>query len=170
MTDPENAPAGLRTVGEIEGALDQVLSLIATAERLSRNNQIVNLSKLDVRVAEICAAIAQRPAHEAHRFAARLGALVSGLDNLEVSTRDAYRTLAAARGEEDLAQPAPPQVSEATRASAAYARALAVVPKPTAEPDESGERRRVDRRRGERRRGGDRRRTDRRDGPDDLNR
>ncbi|KAA5604505.1 hypothetical protein F1188_15845 [Roseospira marina] len=171
MTDapsPADAatPPGLRTCEEIDAALEQVLSLVATAERLARSHQVVNLSRLDVRVGEICAAVSALPSRDARAYASRLSTLVKSLDRLEVVSQEAHRILTAARGA------APPElgeasiVSDATRASAAYARALAVSPMDAVpEPSPTGDRRRVDRRREDRRRQGDRRRGDRRDGP-----
>lgn len=171
MNSPSSRePAGTRppldTPDQIEAALVQVLSLIDTAERLSRARQIVNLSKLDVRVSEICAAIAAQPPSQAPRFAARLTALVNGLDMLEGVTREAYRSLTDARGEPGRDVPESRRVSETTRASAAYTRALSVAPTLPPEPSETGERRRVERRSIDRRRHSDRRATDRRDPAD----
>lgn len=178
MTEPPSGqpppgPLGRQTHDDILHALDQVLSLVATAERLSRNNQIVTLRNLDTRVQEICRAVSALPPSEARAFAPQLTVLVASLDRLEGVTRDASRTLAAARGDGDPRGPAGStdagtRLTESTRASAAYARALAVAPPETfVEPDPHGNRRRVERRNGERRHGGDRRRSDRRDTADD---
>ncbi|MQX35227.1 hypothetical protein [Roseospira navarrensis] len=170
---PPPGPPGRQTHDDILHALDQVLSLVATAERLSRNNQIVTLRNLDTRVMEICQAVSALPPSEAHAFAPQLTVLVASLDRLEGVTRDASRTLAAARGDGPPRLPAGSpdsgaRLSDSTRASAAYARALAVAPPETfVEPDPQGNRRRVERRNGERRRGGDRRRSDRRDTGED---
>jgi len=169
MTDsprPSDAtPPRFQTPDEIEAALSQTLSLIATAERLSKNHQVVNLSKLDARVAEICASVAALPSDVAQTFAPHLSALVKGLDRLEAVTREAHRIMTAARGSSVAPQLDSSLVSDATRASAAYARALATDPTASIpdEPSSDGNRRRVERRDSERRLITDRRLNNRRD-------
>ncbi|WP_299442340.1 hypothetical protein [uncultured Rhodospira sp.] len=164
MSEPDayHERATLATSQDIAHALTQVLSLIATAERLSREHQLVNLSSLDRRVGALCAAIAALPGDEARRFAPGLTTLVQGLDRLEVATRDAHQALNAQQKTAGSGQIT--GLSESTRANAAYARALSVEPPPMAEPVRSGsERRRVERRQRDRRTGEDRRQGQRRD-------
>ncbi|MBB4286146.1 hypothetical protein [Roseospira goensis] len=158
MTDA--APNPGMTPAEIDKALAQVLSMIDTAERLSRDHQVVNLTSLDRRVGQLCAAVAALPPSDARRFAEGLGRLVTGLDRLEAATQEAFEAITATRGglDETLSE-----LPSSTRANAAYARALAVAPLPEPEPAADGrDRRRADRRRVDRRQDGDRRQGDRR--------
>lgn len=155
--DAEKTDSAVR----IEEALAQVLSMIATAERLSRDSQVVNLSSLDRRVSCLCGEIRALPPSQARHFAVGLTRLVAGLDRLEAVTRDAHAALHATHWDGDAALA---EVASSTRASAAYARALAVTPtEPPGQVAPHGkDRRRVDRRHHERREGADRRRGARR--------
>jgi hypothetical protein len=150
------------TPESIGAALTQVISLIATAERLSADYQLVNLNSLDRRVAAVCEAIAALPQEEARQFRPGMTALMAGLDRLEVVTREAYRALSSPTLAEEATSLS--ELADSTRASAAYARALSVAPPPMSEPSRPGdERRRVDRRFRDRRRGQERRQEERRD-------
>ncbi len=112
-----------QTPGQVARALDQILSMIATAERLSHDRQVVNLGRLDARVADVCEAIAALPDGEGRRFAPALDRLVAGLDRLERITREAHEVLLAG-----LDQAPGPERAQGPRASAAYAQAQAVLP------------------------------------------
>jgi len=173
MTDTprpaDAAPPRFQSPSEIETALAQTLSLIATAERLSKSHQVVNLSKMNARVAELCASITALPPDVARTFAPHLSTLVKGLDQLEAVTREAHKLMTAARGETAALQLNSSPASESTRASAAYARTLATDPialSPDAPPSH-GNCRQVERRESDRRLIPDRRLNDRRDGTED---
>jgi len=119
------------TPDRVSRALDQILGLVATAERLSRDRQVVNIAHLESRVAEVCHAISELPAAEARRFAGHLDALVAGLDRLERIARDAHQVMMASRGV-DADDPCAAQPHPGPRASTAYAQVQAIIGDPAA--------------------------------------
>jgi hypothetical protein len=105
---------------EVWQALEQVLSLIATAERLLAEGQGVNIARLDRRVAAVCEAVAALPRVEGRRFAPALDHLLGGLDRLEAATQRSHALML------ETAAPIPDGADGPTglRANAAYRRTL----------------------------------------------
>lgn len=119
---PSDTVAGTQEAGtqEVSQALEQVLSLIATAERLLAEGQGVNVARLDRRVAAICEAVAALPRAEGRRFAPALDRLLGGLDRLEAATQRAHALML------ETAAPIADGGGDPTgsRANAAYRRTL----------------------------------------------